>query len=46
MEWGPHQSATTPEAIKHFAKEIKEKLRTNQACLVPWNDIKDTHPHN
>jgi hypothetical protein len=39
VERGPHRSATTPEAIKHFAKEIKEKLRTNQARLVPWDDI-------
>jgi hypothetical protein len=44
VERGPHQSATTPKAIKHFAKEIKEKLQTNQACLVPWDDIKDNPP--
>jgi hypothetical protein len=35
VERGPHRSATTPEALTHFAKEIKEKLRTNQARLVP-----------
>ena len=44
VERGPHRSATTPEAIKHFAEEIKEKLRMNQACLVPWDDIKDNPP--
>ena len=26
VEQGPHRSATTPKAIKHFAEEIKEKL--------------------
>ncbi len=44
VERGPHRSATTPEAIKHFAKEIKEKLHTNQARLVPWDNIKDNPP--
>jgi len=44
VERGPHRSATTPEAIEHFAEEIKEKLRTNQARLVPWDDIKDNPP--
>jgi hypothetical protein len=44
VEWGPHRSATTPEAIKHFAEKIKEKLQTNQARLVPWDDIKDNPP--
>ncbi len=44
VERGPHRSATTPEAIEHFTKEIKEKLRTNQARLVPWDDIKDNPP--
>ena len=31
-------------SIEHFAEEIKEKLRTNQACLVPWDDINDNPP--
>jgi hypothetical protein len=31
---GPHQSALTPEAIKHFAEEIRAKVRTNQAQVV------------
>jgi hypothetical protein len=44
VERGPHRSATMPEAIKHFAEEIKEKLRTNQARLVPWDNIKDNPP--
>ena len=44
VERGPHRSATTPEALIHFAEEIKEKLRTNQARIVPWDDIKDNPP--
>jgi hypothetical protein len=39
VERGPHRSATTPEALTHFAEEIKEKLCTNQARLVLWDDI-------
>jgi hypothetical protein len=42
---GPHQgSATTPEAIAHFAAEITENLRKNQARLVTWDDIKNDPP--
>jgi len=41
---GPHRSATTTEAFTHFAEEIKEKLRTHQARLVPWDDMKENPP--
>ncbi len=44
VERGPHRSATTPEVIKHFTKEIKEKNHTNQARLVTWDAIKDNPP--
>ena len=44
VDRGPHWSATTPEAIIHFAEEIKEKLSTHQARLVQWDDIKDNPP--
>ena len=44
VERGPHRSATTPEAIIHFAEEIREKISTHQARLVPWEDIKDNPP--
>jgi hypothetical protein len=44
VERGPHRSATTLEAIIHFAEEIREKISTHQACLVPWDDIKDNPP--
>jgi len=35
VERGPHRSATTPEALTHFAEEIR---------IVPWDDIKDNPP--
>ena len=41
VERGRHRSATSPDAIEHFAAEIKEKLRTKQARVVAWDDIKD-----
>jgi hypothetical protein len=44
VERRPRRSATTPKAINHFTKEIKEKLCTNQARLVPWDAIKDNLP--
>jgi hypothetical protein len=44
VERGPHRSATSPAALDHFANEIKEKVRTRQARLVPWDDIKDDPP--
>ncbi len=44
VERGPHRSATSPEALKHFEEEIKEKLHKNQARLVAWDTIKDNPP--
>ena len=44
VERGPHQSATSPEALTHFTEEIKEKLDKKQAHLVAWDDIKDDPP--
>ncbi len=41
VEWGPHRSAMSPEALEHFAVEIREKLHKNQARLVPWDDVKE-----
>jgi hypothetical protein len=41
---GPHQSALTPEALKHFAAEIKEKVLSKQARVVEWDAIKDNPP--
>ncbi len=41
---GPHRLALSPEAISHFKEEAAEKVRTNQARLVRWDDIKDNPP--
>jgi hypothetical protein len=41
---GPHRSAISPKAIAHFKEEAAEKVRTNQARLVLWDDIKDNPP--
>jgi hypothetical protein len=41
---GPHQSALTPEALEHFAAEIKEKVLSKQARVVEWEAIKDNPP--
>jgi hypothetical protein len=41
---GPHQSALTPEALEHFASEIKEKVVSKQARVVEWDTIKDNPP--
>jgi hypothetical protein len=44
IERGPHQSATTPKALAHFAAEAKEKVAVGQARIILWDDIKDNLP--
>jgi hypothetical protein len=44
IERGPHQLALSPEAIQHFAEEIKEKIRMNQARVIKWDTIRDNPP--
>jgi hypothetical protein len=44
VERGPHCSALSPEAIKHFAVEATEKVCMKQARLVEWDLIKDSPP--
>jgi hypothetical protein len=44
LKRGPHQSALMPEAIAHFAEVAAEKVRTYQARIVAWEDIKDNPP--
>jgi hypothetical protein len=41
---GPHQSALTPEALEHFAAEVREKVLSKQARVVEWDAIKDNPP--
>ncbi len=40
IERGPHESALTPEAIAHFGVEVAEKVKTGQATVVDWEDIR------
>jgi hypothetical protein len=44
IKLGPHQSALSPEAIQHFAEEIKEKIKMNQAQVIEWDTINDNPP--
>jgi hypothetical protein len=44
MKRGPYQSALKPEAIAHFAEEAAEKVHTNQAHILAWDNIKDNPP--
>jgi hypothetical protein len=44
VERGPHQSALSPAATKHFAMEAAKKVRTKQARIVAWDNIKDNPP--
>ena len=41
---GPHQLSLTPEALEHFAAEIKEKVQSKQAWVVEWDTIKNNPP--
>jgi hypothetical protein len=41
---GPHQLVLTPEAIKHFVEEIREKVWTKQAQVVEWDKIERDPP--
>jgi hypothetical protein len=41
---GPHQSALAPAALEHFAVEAREKVQTNQARVILWDDIKNDPP--
>ena len=41
---GPHRFALSPESIAHFTAEATKKVRTKQACLVQWDEIKDNPP--
>ncbi len=41
---GPHCLALSLEAIAHFTAEATKKVRTKQARLVQWDEIKDNPP--
>jgi hypothetical protein len=37
-------TALSPEAIAHFTAKATKKVRTKQARLVQWDEIKDNPP--
>ena len=41
---GPHESYFSEEAISHFADEAKEKVASNQACLICYEKVKGNFP--
>ncbi len=44
VEWGPHVSALSVEALKHFKEEARVKVATGQATIVDWDTIKHNPP--
>jgi len=44
VERGNHDSAKERDAIESYQEEIKEKVRSGQARVVLWDDIKDDPP--
>ena len=44
VDWGPHRSAQSDEAIAHFKAEVDDKVKSGQAKLVSWDSIKDNPP--
>jgi hypothetical protein len=44
VERGPHQSALSPEAIKHFNIEANKKVSKGQTRLVAWDTIFQNPP--
>lgn len=41
---GPHKSALSDEALKHFELEIAEKVAAGQARVIAWADIEHDPP--
>ena len=39
-----YQSALSPKALAHFSEKADELVRTKQARIVLWDDIKDNPP--
>ena len=44
VERGPHESALTPEAIRHFAQEAREKVAAGTTRVVLWDTFKKSMP--
>jgi hypothetical protein len=44
VDRGPHQSATSADAIAQLPEEVEEKIRKGQARVVDWEVIKHNPP--
>ncbi len=44
VERGPHRSALSPEALEHFAQEVKEKVAVGHCRIISWDLIKHDPP--
>jgi len=44
IQKGPHASSLAPDAIDQLAEELKEKVKSGQARVVLWDEIKDNPP--
>ena len=44
VERGPHRSALSPEALEHFAQEVREKVAAGNCRVVAWDSIKHDPP--
>ena len=46
MNKGPHKSALNEQAMMQHQQEVQERVRSGQAVIVPWDDIKADPPKN
>jgi hypothetical protein len=45
VERGPHdRSALSPEALEHFAQEVREKVAVGHCRIVAWDSMKHDPP--
>jgi hypothetical protein len=44
VERGPHTSAMSVKALKHFKQEAAKKVAMGQATIVEWDEIMDNPP--
>jgi hypothetical protein len=44
IEWGPHVSALSVEALEHFQAEAHKKVATGQVTIIDWDMIKHDPP--
>ena len=46
VDKGPHKSAMNEQAMMQHQQEVQERLRSGQAVIVLWDDIKADPPKN